>query len=221
MSLMAHLTRDAQGVVGWVTSIPSFILGALFSAVLLYVRQKISQYLARRKMAERDFLDRINVSLNVFADGKLKIRTLFERPLSEIIHNPHVGEELQRAALAASNADDPIVRLPREQSWFVLNCVLNAIAERFSEGAFREERGLDVAREVYAFWITCEPVKNERERKIRVFLLKQDLLKNFPFLESMPELEAQKHEDRVLSLRQSCRLFQTNPELFSSVEICT
>jgi hypothetical protein len=172
-------------------------------------------------MDQLDFLDRINVSLNLLVDGKLKIRTLFERPLGEVIHNRHVREALQTAALKASAGDNPVVRIPDAHSWFVLNCVLNSIAERFSDGAFREQRGLPVERAIYTFWVTCEPAAIRRERKIRVFLVEEALFLDFPFREKMPELESEKHRDRVHSLRRSYEVFRTDPQLFSRVEICT
>jgi len=221
MSLTEQLHQDTAYVISQIGyNGGSFVVGALSSAVLFFVRQKVEQYRARRKMVHREFLDRINVSLNLLADGKLKIRTIFERPLDEVIHNPHVAEELRRAALSASINDEAVVHVP-SRSWFLLNCILNAIAERFSEGAFREERGSPVVRTVYAFWVTCEPVKEQRERKIRVFLLRKELLQAFPFLDEMPLLETEKHRDRVIALRRASQLFQTNPEYFSTIEICT
>ena len=220
MPLLAQLSQDVEHAWLWFRSIPSFVFGALTSALVFFLQQQVSRYLAHRKMRELNFLDRVNVSLNLFVDGKLKIRTLFERPLEEVIHNRHVREVLQRAAFKASAGDDPIVRLPDAHSWFVLNCVLNSIAERFSDGVFREQRGLPVERASYAFWVTCEPATAQRERKIRVFMMEEDLLREFPFAEKMPELESEKHRDRVHSLRRSSEVFRTDPQLFSRVEIC-
>jgi hypothetical protein len=220
MPLLAQLSQVLEHAGLWLRTIPSFVFGALFSALLFVVQQQVSRYLAHRKMSQLNFLDRINVSLNLFVDGKLKIRTLFERPLDEVVHNRHVREVLQSAAFKASAGDDPIVRMPDAQSWFILNCVLNSIAERFSDGVFREQRGLPVERANFAFWVTCEPATAQRERKIRVFMMEEELLRNFPFAEKMPELESEKHRDRVHSLRRSCEVFRTDPQLFSRVEIC-
>jgi hypothetical protein len=197
----------------------SFLFGALTSAAGFVAQRIISRYLAHRKIRQLDFLDRINVSLNLFIDSKLKVRTLFERPLDEIVHNPHVRGELQKAAYEASISEDPVVYLPEAYSWFVHNCILNAIAEQFCLGPFREQQRLPVDKATYVFWVTCEPSVERRERKIRVFMMEEGLLHNFPFLEEMPALESPRHADRVHSLRRSCEVLQKTPSLYSRVEI--
>lgn len=222
MSVLVQLVHDVVELWRALQQIklPSFVVGALSSALVLFGQQRVALHLAQRKMDRLNFLDRINVSLNLVIDGKLKIRTVFERSLEEVVHNRHVREELQDAALKASVSSDPIVRVSDDHSWFVLNCVLNSIAERFSSGTFREQRGLPVERENFAFWITCEPATHRRERKIRVFMMEEKLLRKFPFADDMPELESEKHQDRVHALRRSCEVFQSEPNLFSHIEIC-
>jgi hypothetical protein len=220
MPLLAQLSQDVQQALHSLPAPPSFVFGALSSALVFVAQQQVSRYLAHRKMSQLNFLDRINVSLNMFIDGKLKIRTLFERPLDEVVHNRHVREVLQSAAFKASVGNDPVVRMPDAHSWFVLNCVLNSIAERFSDGVIKEQRGLPVQRANFAFWVTCEPAMAQRERKIRVFMMEEELLRDFPFAETMPELESERHRDRVHSLRRSCEVFRSDPHLFSRVEIC-
>jgi hypothetical protein len=218
-SVLEQLHSGLAEMVARFPHVPSFLIGALTSAVLFVVQRQIAKWSARRKMMQRNFLDRINVSLNIVRDEKLRIRTLFERPLDAVIHNPHVAEQLRIAALAASKSDDCIVQLPAEESWFVQNCILNAIAERFGRGAFRVDAGATVATATYLFWLTCEPVKRQRERKLRVFLIREELLTAFPYMETMPKLETEKHEDRVLALRHASRAFHERPGLFSRVEV--
>ena len=53
---------------------------------------------AVRQWYSKEFLDRIIVSLNIFADGYLKIRTVLERSLDEIFLNKIAVEKVWAAA---------------------------------------------------------------------------------------------------------------------------
>ena len=55
---------------------------------------------AHRQWAAKEFLDRIIVSLNLFADGALKIRTVLERSLDEIFLNKLAVAKVWAAARA-------------------------------------------------------------------------------------------------------------------------
>ena len=55
------------------------IVAAITSTVTFFVGRWWGRYKAGRQWQKQEFLNRIIVSLNIFADGYLKIRTVLER----------------------------------------------------------------------------------------------------------------------------------------------
>jgi hypothetical protein len=132
------------------TTVVSFTLGRWWG-----------RYRARRQWAAKEFLGRVIVSLNAFVDDTLKIRTVFERNLEEVFLNPHAVELVQEAA-RRTTADNPLLPIRKEDAWFILNFVLNAVAERFASGEVRRDAGQPVAAVTYAICMTCEHLGEER-----------------------------------------------------------
>ena len=77
--VVAGLVFDGGNILAAFLGGPGLIFGLLGSLV-------IGVYLFG--FASDDFLGRVIVSLNMFKDGKLKIRTIFERSLEEVFLNP-------------------------------------------------------------------------------------------------------------------------------------
>lgn len=195
-------------VVSSVTSLAAFLFGRYYG-----------RYKARREWMSKEFFNRVIVSLNIFADGYLKIRTVLERSIEEVFLNPVAIEKVQAAARACT-VSDPLLRIPKEDRWFVLNFVLNAVAELFVPGQIKLDAGEKVSTVKYALFLTCEVVGDERIRKVRAMLLRRDLLENFPHPDTLPQLENPWHEDRIKTLRKAAELFRTEPDLFLTLEVC-
>jgi hypothetical protein len=191
-----------------VSTVASFILGRWWGS-----RR------ARREWEKKHFLDRINISLNAFSEGRLKIRTIFERSLDEVFLNAVAVEKI-RAASLRTTVENPLLPIAKEDCWFLLNFVLNAVAEHFSAGAVRQDAGQSVRVVTYAICLTCEEVGEDRIRKVRAMLVRQELLRAFPYQETMPELENPWHETRVLTLRKAAAVYKTHPENFLHLEVC-
>ncbi|HEV3385864.1 MAG TPA: hypothetical protein VG097_13690 [Gemmata sp.] len=177
------------------------------------------RYRANRKWAAKEFLDRIIVSLNIFADGYLKIRTVMEKSLPEVFLNRVAIEKVEVAA-RATTIDKPVMPIPKGDRWFLLNFVLNAVAEHFVTGHIRQDGGQPVTIVKYALFLTCEKVGDERIRKVRAMLVRQDLLLEFPYQDSMPKLENPWHEDRIKTLRHAAGLYKKEPDNFLTLEVC-
>ena len=92
-----------------------------------------------------------------------------------------------RAAAAQTTADNPILPLAPEDCWFLLNFVLSAFAERFSAGVIRYDAGQPVQALHYRLFLTCEKVGEDRIHKVRALLLREELLRDFPYLDTMPD----------------------------------
>lgn len=177
------------------------------------------RYRASKQWAAKEFLDRIIVSLNIFTDGLLKIRTVMEKSLHEVFLNRVAVEKIEAAA-RATTIEKPVMPIPKEDRWFLLNFVLNAVAEHFVTGHIRLDSGQAVTTVKYALFLTCELVGDERIRKVRAMLVKQDLLIQFPYQDSMPKLENPWHEDRIKTLRYASELYKKEPGNFLTLEVC-
>jgi len=175
------------------------------------------KYLDYFKWRRRQFLSRLNVSLNTVEDGTLKIRTVFEKSLDEIFLNTY-ATGIVAAAGEKTTPDDPIVPLPESETWHILNSLLNAVAEEFKEGAVRRDMGLPVRVERYYLCLTREKADDIKQDKLRAMMIKQDLLKSFPKTDL--KLESPHHSLRVQTLRQMAAALEKRPQLFRSIEIC-
>jgi hypothetical protein len=195
-------------IVAAITSAASFVFGRYYG-----------RYRARREWERKEFFDRVTISLNIFADGFLKIRTVMERSLSEVFLNQHAVEQVLAAAKRTTVAD-PILPIPKADRWYLLNFVLNAVAEHFVEGQIKLDAGLPVTKVRYALFLTCELVGDERIRKVRAMLVKQEHLVSYPYPDSLPKLENPWHDVRVATLRRAAALYQTEPDNFLTLEVC-
>jgi hypothetical protein len=199
--------------------IVTVLVAAVTSAVTFAFTWWWARRRALRQWTSKEFLDRIIVSLNIFADGYLKIRTVLERSLDEVFLN-RVAVDKVLAAARATAVDKPVMPVPKDDRWFVLNFVLNAVAEHFVAGHIRQDAGQPVTTVKYALFLTCELVGEERIRKVRAMLVRADLLADFPYKDSMPKLENPWHADRIRTLRHAAELYAKEPDNFLVLEVC-
>jgi hypothetical protein len=176
-------------------------------------------YKARREWKNKEFLNRVIVSLNIFDDGKLKIRTVMERSLEEVFLNTIAVEKVLKAAKTCTT-NQPILPIDPADRWYLLNFALNAIAEHFAMGQVRMDAGLPVTKVQYALFLTCEVVGDERIRKIRAMLIKREHLVAFPYADTLPVLENPWHEDRIKTLRLASQVYAQSPDNFLTLEVC-
>lgn len=195
-------------VVTVVTSVASFVVGRYWG-----------RYKAGREWRRKEFLGRVIVSLNIFADGFLKIRTVMERSLEEVFLNQVAIDKVTAAAWRCT-PDSPILPIAREDRWYLLNFVLNAVAEHFVAGQVRQDAGEKVTTVRYVLFLTAELVGDERIRKVRAMLVKQEHLTNFPYADTLPRLENAWHEDRIKTLRKAAELYAKEPDNFLTLEVC-
>jgi hypothetical protein len=197
----------------------AIIVGVGSAAASFFLGRWWGRYRARQQWERKEFFGRINVSLNVLADGKLKIRTIMERSLEEVFLNVVAVQKVRAASLRTTLAD-PLLPIPKEDCWYLLNFVLNAVAEQFSHGNIRQDAGEAVRTVTYAVCLTCEVVGEERIRKVRAMLIRKELLEDFPYRDSLPVLENPWHETRVQTLRKMANAYKSRPEHFLHLEIC-
>ena len=199
--------------------IVTVLVAVITSTATFFAGRWWGRYKAGRAWRSKVFLDRVIVSLNIFADGYLKIRTVMERSVEEIFLNRTAVDKIEAAA-RATTVDGPVMPITKADRWFLLNFVLNAVAEHFVAGNIRQDAGQPVAVVRYALFLTCELVGDERIRKIRAMLVRADVLETFPYAESMPKLENPWHETRIRTLRSAAALYKTDPDNFLVLEVC-
>ncbi|MGH7171927.1 MAG: hypothetical protein ACRELF_09940 [Gemmataceae bacterium] len=202
------IKRVASAVfIFFATSVVSFVAGRWWG-----------NYQAKRQWRKKQFLGRILVSLNSLAGGWLKIRTVFERSLEEVFLNPVAIDKVRSASLRTTG-DNPLLPINKEDRWYLLNFVLNAVAERFSGDVMRYDAGQALKPVTYLLFLTCEVLGDDRIRKVRAMLLRKDLLEDFPFAEAMPKLEQEWHSDRIVTLRRAAEMYKKEPDNFLPIEI--
>lgn len=197
----------------------TILVAVISSTATFFAGRWWGRYRAVRQWTAKEFLDRIIISLNIFSDGFLKIRTVMEKSIHEVFINRVAVEKIEAAA-RATEIDKPVMPIAKEDRWFLLNFVLNAVAEHFVIGQIRQDAGQPVTRVKYALFLTCELVGEERIRKVRAMLLRQEHLLDFPYQDTMPKLENQWHEDRIKTLRYAVELYKKEPDHFLMLEVC-
>ncbi|MEZ6064288.1 MAG: hypothetical protein R3B90_00950 [Planctomycetaceae bacterium] len=172
---------------------------------------------ARQAWRKKEFLDRLNVSLNTLHDGKLLIRTLLEKRCEDIFLNKVASETVLKAA-GQTTSSDSLLPLPPADYWYYLNAVLNEISEKFADGLLRRDLGIPVRGETYLVCITCECAGAMRTRKLRAMLVQKRVLQQLPA--EPPRFEREEHSTRWQTLRQLATSYASQPERFLELELC-
>jgi hypothetical protein len=197
----------------------------LAAALILFVGWMWGRWRSILAWHKKQFRDRVLLSLNCLnkQDDKtyLKLRTLFERDIHEVFQNDNM-EKIVQKAIEQTTESDPLLRLPQEDGWYVLNAVLNRISEEFASGMLRKDMGLEVVSKWYTFCLTFEKEGGLRIQKLRVMLVEKDRLAEFPENIELDHFvfESEKHKGRIQTLRFLKQELQKNPNLFMHIELC-
>ncbi|HEX3654348.1 MAG TPA: hypothetical protein VHV55_01005 [Pirellulales bacterium] len=171
---------------------------------------------AARQWQRKEFIDRLNVSLNIIADGKLQIRTILEGSHEEIFLNRIAIDKIQHAARRTTEAN-PLLTLDQDDNWFLLNAVLNEVSEKLAEGHVRRDMGLPTHTQRYVLALTYECAGAMRTRKVRAMMIKQSTLLNLP--QEMPLLEHERHQTRFQTLQVIAAEYARQPGRFLELEV--
>lgn len=190
------------------------IAAGVFTAAGWYLGQRR----ARSKWRKREFLDRLNFSLNIVDDEQLLIRTLMEKSCEEVFLNSVAVTTVLDAA-RRTTAEDSLLPLPEQDYWYYLNAVLNEVAEKFAIGSLKQDMGQPVDKATYVICLTCESAGPMKTRKVRAMVVRKERLLNLP--ESKPRFEQEHHITRWQTLNQLAAAYRNTPHRFLDVEICT
>lgn len=166
----------------------------------------LTYWRARSTWKTRDFLGRINFSLNFIQENRLKIRTLQENNIDDILLNNNHGRRMMLKAASQTTLEKPFLELPEKDAWIVLNSVLNEISEQFADGFLAIAAGLTMRTTTFIFGITCERDADVRMNKIRVMIIERALLEKIDELEEI-EFESPHHHVRLDTLKTMRKIY--------------
>lgn len=188
----------------------------MVAALFTFLGWAIGRWRARRAWQSRDFLHRLNFTLNIIDNGRLVIRTLMEKPCEDVFMNKAAVDQVLAAA-KQTTAASPFLPLAKEDYWFFLNQLLNELSEKFAEGALKRDLKLPVTSARYLISLTSESAGEIRTRKIRAMLIRKDHLVSLP--ETPPEFERPHHSTRWDTLQKMKVAYEKTPHLFLEVEL--
>ena len=166
----------------------------------------LTYWKARSVWKARDFMTRVNFSLNYVDANKLKIRTLRETEIDRILLGNRHGRRVVLRAARGTTTEQPFLRLPRTDSWLVLNSVLNELSEEFAEGFLAASMGVPTKAARFVFAITCEKHRDVRMNKIRVMIIEKSLLLEIGKFSDI-EFERDSHHVRYQTLKTMRELY--------------
>ncbi len=176
----------------------------------------VARWRADREWKRREFFNRINFSLNMVRNGTLLIRTLAEKSCEDVFLNPVAAERLKGLAQKTS-PENPLVPVPQEDAWYYLNAALNELSEQFAEGLIRQDMGGPVRTHRYVICLTNECDGAIRTRKIRVMVVRKELL--LGLTDEPPKLEKEHHSIRLRTLQHMQKVYETQPWNFLELEL--
>lgn len=190
----------------------------LFAVGSMAIGWFLGNWRSRNKWAKKEFLDRLNISLNVFADGQLLIRTVVEKSCEEVFLSKLAVDRLRNAA-HRTTPENPILELDKDDYWYYLNSVLNEISEKFGEGQVKRDLGVSISSATYVICLTSEAAGTARTRKIRAMMIKKEHLEELRDGQSL-QVERDSHKTRLKTLEYLAQEHPKNPHKFLDVEVC-
>ncbi|QOV88296.1 hypothetical protein [Humisphaera borealis] len=171
---------------------------------------------AQREWARKEFLERVNFSLNSITDNTLRIRTLIEKNTIDVFLNKVATERIVDAA-SRTDANSALLPLEKNDRWFMLNAVLNELSEKFADGFLRRDIGIPVQSATFLVCLTFESAGDLKTRKIRVMIMRKELLAALPA--EPPNFERAHHKTRWTTLTQLATAYAREPDQFMEVEL--
>ncbi len=159
----------------------------------------VAWWRTRAAWLRREFLHRVNFSLNYVEGNVLRFRTLQESDLREVLLNNSHAVGLVTKAVGKTTLEDPILHLPDREAWVILNSVLNELSEQFAAGFLAKSMGLPTRSERYVLALTCEKDPDVRINKVRVMIVAESLLRQIDGLADL-EFELEHHRIRRKTL---------------------
>lgn len=215
------LLSTAMGLSEFVNDWASVIGFLITWGGLLYVYLK-----KRSRWARKNFTEQVNFSLNYIENGRLQLRTLLEDTALRVWLN-EFGVKKVLSAADRTTVEQPFMSLddPDDMA-YLLRAVLNVLSERFAEVFLARAMGNQVPTREFIFGITCEKYGDLQTQKVRVMLIRRQVLEEMfadPTVAEGLELAMPTHRDRITTLREMHRLLNSSLEqerkMLGSIEL--
>lgn len=171
---------------------------------------------ALRDWQRQHFLDRVNISLTTLQHGRLLVRTLAEKPCTDVFRNLEAVRKVTAAAKATTSAD-PLLPLTRDEYWSYLNSVANEVSALCAGGFIAADLGAAVHSGTYVVCLTSEQAAEVRTRKIRVLVVRRETLLSLPA--EMPSLAREQDAVRWSTLQALAAEYGRAPWRFLDIEL--
>jgi hypothetical protein len=178
----------------------------------------LTYWRARSVWTSRDFLTRVNFTLNYVGANTLKIRTLGETDVDKVLLSNQHGKRVVLRAARRTTLKHPFLKLPRRDMWLVLNSVLNELSSRFAGGFVAASVGAPARTATFVFAITCEKDRDVRMNKIRVMLVEKSLLTEIDKLDGL-RFESESHHVRLETLKSMRGLYLAGDQRYAMREM--
>jgi hypothetical protein len=200
----------------------------LFVSAYGWSEEKVQQCKQEMAWSRREFYDVTNISLNGIQDTpegpRLVFRTLMETPLdSLLLKNQQVERDVLEAAKKTTK-DEPfltnLLESKKSNSLFVLNnSILNALSERYREGALDCATGIPCVETKYMFGATCERGENVKQIKLRIMVCSPAVLSRIHSMDRFPRFEMSHHVARWNCLKRMAEHHHNYSPLLQSFSI--
>ncbi len=134
----------------------------------------VRQWLEWRRAA---FESRINISLNTIADEVLRIRTLHEDDVKDVVLSPYARRLLKKAA-KKTTLDNPFLSFANQNdAWMVYNGIVNTISGLYAAEMLSAAVHGKTKEEQFFVAITWERDAGTQIQKLRVIVVQLSVLR--------------------------------------------
>lgn len=172
---------------------------------------------ARYLWRKRQFLTRINFSLNFMDGNTLRFRTIRENDVAHaLLNNAHAIRVLFKAVRGERSG--AFLLFDKEDAWTILNTLLNELSSQLAEGYFARSMGMPTRSEWYKIGLTCEKHGDLKTTKIRVMMIPTKLLDEIDQLSDV-QFEAKHHHIRLTTLKEMQQIARDEKQRHNLMDI--
>lgn len=149
------------------------------------------------------FENRINISLNTLADGVLRIRTVHEDTVGNVVLSSHARRLLKRAARRTTTKDPFLHFADQNDAWMVYHEIVLTISGLYSAQIIGAAmRGTSADEEQFFIALTWERDTKTRIQKFRILMAQRDVLRAARTNRAGIRPEVPEHASRIEALAQ-------------------
>ena len=170
----SFLSSITDGSIEFVRSalVEGLVAGLISTIGILAVTQH-----ARHEWRSGQFKDRMNISLNIVSDETLRIRTIVEDQVRNMVLSPY-AQDLIKQAVRRTTEENEFLNFPSDRdAWLVYNEIINTISEACGPQLLSvAARATELKEASFLIALTYERSKDVRIQKLRVLVVEESVL---------------------------------------------